>query len=65
MFSFFLKIISCIFHHCLDLGIKVSPKEGRALVWNNMNDDGECETLSEHSANIVEDKQGKFVLQRW
>jgi hypothetical protein len=30
-----------------------------------MNEDGECEEKSIHSANIVEDEEGKFVLQRW
>jgi hypothetical protein len=30
-----------------------------------MNDNGECEEKSLHSANIVGDEEGKFVLQRW
>ena len=49
----------------LDLEIKIKPKEGRAVVWNNMNEEGECEKNSIHSANLVGDDQGKFVLQRW
>ena len=48
-----------------DLEIKIKPKEGRAVVWNNMNDEGECEEQSIHSANTVGDDEGKFVLQRW
>ncbi|CAF0832575.1 unnamed protein product [Rotaria sp. Silwood1] len=48
-----------------ELEIKITPKEGRAIVWNNMNEDGKCEEQSIHSANIVEDEEGKFVLQRW
>jgi hypothetical protein len=49
----------------LELDIKIKPKQGRTIVWNNMNDDGVCEEKSLHSANLVEDEQGKFVLQRW
>ncbi len=52
----------CVFE---DLDIKIKPKEGRAIVWNNMNEDGECEEKSIHSANIVGDEEGKFVLQQW
>ena len=48
-----------------DLGIKIKPKEGRVVVWNNMNENGECEEKSIHSANIVEDEEEKYVLQRW
>lgn len=49
----------------IELDIKIKPKEGRMIVWNNMNEEGECEQTSLHSANIVEDDEGKFVLQRW
>ncbi|UJR27837.1 hypothetical protein I4U23_009103 [Adineta vaga] len=48
-----------------ELEIKIKPKEGRVIVWNNMNEKGECEETSLHSANIVGDEEGKFVLQRW
>ncbi|CAF0823629.1 unnamed protein product [Adineta ricciae] len=48
-----------------ELDIKIKPKEGRVVVWNNMNEKGECEEKSLHSANIVGDEEGKFVLQRW
>ena len=48
-----------------ELEIKVKPKEGRAIIWNNMNDDGKCEEKSLHSANNVGDDEGKYVLQRW
>ncbi len=55
-----------MFFFCFeDLDIKVKPKEGRAIVWNNMNEDGVCEEKSIHSANIVGDEEGKFILQRW
>ncbi len=30
-----------------------------------MNEDGKCEEKSIHSANIVGDEEGKFVLQQW
>ena len=48
-----------------ELDIKIKPKEGRVVVWNTMNEKGECEEKSLHSANIVGDEEGKFVLQRW
>lgn len=48
-----------------ELEIKIKPKEGRVVVWNNMNEDGKCEEASIHSANIIEDDEVKFVLQRW
>jgi hypothetical protein len=30
-----------------------------------MNENGECEENSIHSANIVQDEEPKIVLQRW
>ncbi|XP_069111252.1 uncharacterized protein [Argopecten irradians] len=47
-----------------ELGIWVKPKKGRALVWNNMNEDGKCEPMSIHKAAKV-DKGHKYILQRW
>lgn len=47
-----------------ELGIWVKPRKGRALVWNNMNEDGKCEPLSIHNAAKV-NKGHKYILQRW
>ncbi|OWF40008.1 uncharacterized protein LOC110464377 [Mizuhopecten yessoensis] len=47
-----------------ELGIWVKPRKGRALVWNNMNEDGKCEPLSIHKAAKV-DQGHKYILQRW
>eukprot|EP00057_Strongylocentrotus_purpuratus_P013043 XP_011667517.1 PREDICTED: prolyl 4-hydroxylase subunit alpha-2 [Strongylocentrotus purpuratus] len=47
-----------------ELGISVTPRKGRAIVWNNMNGGGECEPISIHEAAQV--KTGhKFIIQRW
>ena len=46
------------------LGIKVKPKKGLALVWNNMDEHGNCEPLSLHDAKKVH-KGHKYILQRW
>lgn len=48
----------------LELGIWVKPRKGRALVWNNMNEEGKCEALSVHNAAKV-NKGHKYILQRW
>lgn len=53
-----------IFFLNLELGIWVKPRKGRALVWNNMNEDGKCEALSVHNAAKV-NKGHKYILQRW
>ncbi|XP_067936542.1 uncharacterized protein [Watersipora subatra] len=47
-----------------ELGIKVRPKKGQALVWNNMNPKGECIPASVHEASKVT-KGKKYILQRW
>lgn len=47
-----------------DLGVKVRPKRGRALLWNNMDSDGNCDPYSFHKAAIVS-KGRKYILQRW
>ena len=47
-----------------ELGIWVRPRKARALVWNNMDENGRCEPMSIHKANKVE-KGRKIILQRW
>ncbi|XP_071102165.1 prolyl 4-hydroxylase subunit alpha-1-like [Haliotis cracherodii] len=47
-----------------ELGIWVKPRKGRALVWNNMSPDGDCERHSIHTASRV-DKGNKYILIRW
>ncbi|XP_033639771.1 uncharacterized protein LOC117300159 [Asterias rubens] len=47
-----------------ELGISVTPRKGRAIVWNNQNGDGECDPYSLHVAQPVI-KGHKFILQRW
>jgi len=46
------------------LGIKVNPKQGRLLVWNNMDRQGGCDTTSVHQAAPVSEGR-KYILQRW
>lgn len=47
-----------------ELGIWARPRKGRALLWNNMSPEGDCEPLSIHKANKVIDGH-KYILQRW
>ncbi|XP_076808598.1 uncharacterized protein LOC143451757 [Clavelina lepadiformis] len=47
-----------------ELDIKVKPKKGRALVWNNMDANGNCDLTSYHQAATVQ-KGKKYILQRW
>ncbi|KAK3603582.1 hypothetical protein CHS0354_017296 [Potamilus streckersoni] len=47
-----------------ELGIWVKPKKGRALLWNNMNENGKCEPMSIHNASKVVTGH-KYILQRW
>ncbi|KAJ8314180.1 hypothetical protein KUTeg_008741 [Tegillarca granosa] len=47
-----------------ELGIWVKPRKGRALVWNNMNEDGKCEHMSLHKAAKVTSGH-KYIIQRW
>ncbi|XP_041479070.1 uncharacterized protein LOC121426751 isoform X1 [Lytechinus variegatus] len=47
-----------------ELGISVKPKRGQAIVWNNMNSNGECEPISVHEAAQVM-KGHKYIIQRW
>ena len=46
------------------LGISVKPKQGRLLVWNSMDKEGNCDPTSLHKAAVVE-KGRKYILQRW
>nr|CAB3260540.1 uncharacterized protein LOC100175515 [Phallusia mammillata] len=47
-----------------ELGIKIKPKKGKALLWNNMDTEGHCDVMSHHQAASV--KIGKkYILQRW
>ncbi|XP_064647850.1 uncharacterized protein LOC135500354 [Lineus longissimus] len=47
-----------------ELGIWVKPRKGRALIWTNMNEKGECDPQSVHyAAKVV--KGHKYILQRW
>ncbi|KAL3832523.1 hypothetical protein ACJMK2_024158 [Sinanodonta woodiana] len=39
-------------------------KKGRALLWNNMNENGKCEPMSIHNASKVVTGH-KYILQRW
>ena len=48
-----------------ELGITVRPKQGRLLLWNNMDrSDGTCDPTSFHKAGPAT-KGWKFILQRW
>nr|XP_054766925.1 uncharacterized protein LOC129274093 [Lytechinus pictus] len=47
-----------------ELGISVKPKRGQAIIWNNMNSNGECEPISVHEAAQVR-KGHKYIIQRW
>ena len=47
-----------------ELGIEVLPKQGRLLMWNNMDRSGRCDPTSFHHAAPVK-KGWKFILQRW
>ena len=47
-----------------ELGISVKPRKGRAVVWNNMDKNGNCESMSAHVADIVTNGH-KYILQRW
>lgn len=47
-----------------NLGISVQPKQGRLLVWNNMDQYGECDPTSIHQAAPVANGR-KYILQRW
>ncbi|XP_002160179.1 uncharacterized protein LOC100198447 isoform X1 [Hydra vulgaris] len=46
------------------LGIKIKPKKGSLVIWNNMDDLGNCLLLSTHEASKVI-KGKKYILQRW
>lgn len=46
------------------LGISVKPRKGLALIWNSMNNHGECDPTSLHNAAKVI-RGHKFIIQRW
>lgn len=47
-----------------ELGISVRPVKGRALVWNSMDSEGNCDPTTIHKAKRVESGH-KIILQRW
>ena len=49
------------------LGVDIKPREGRALVWNNMDyDSGKCEAKSVHrAAEVKHVTKKKYIIQRW
>ncbi|XP_057292709.1 uncharacterized protein LOC130621441 [Hydractinia symbiolongicarpus] len=46
------------------LGVSVTPRKGRLIVWTNMNKQGKCDKTSVHEAAPVI-KGRKYILQRW
>ncbi|CAH1789269.1 unnamed protein product [Owenia fusiformis] len=46
------------------LGISIKPKKAQALVWTNMDEDGNCDPMSIHEASKVQVGK-KYILQRW
>ncbi|XP_062518020.1 uncharacterized protein LOC134193224 [Corticium candelabrum] len=46
------------------LDIAVKPKAGRALIWNSMDAEGNCDPMTVHSADKVA-RGRKVILQRW
>nr|XP_026694930.1 uncharacterized protein LOC100175515 [Ciona intestinalis] len=47
-----------------ELGVSITPKKGKALVWTNMDSEGHCDVTSYHQASPVI-KGRKCILQRW
>lgn len=47
-----------------ELDISVKPKAGRALIWNSMDSEGNCDPTTVHSADPVVIGR-KVILQRW
>jgi hypothetical protein len=48
-----------------ELGVRVRPKKGSAIVWNNMDHRGRCIPESVHNAAAVGSGSRKSILQRW
>ena len=50
-----------------ELGNDIKPREGRALVWNNMDyGTGKCEPKSIHNAaKVLHPVKKKYIIQRW
>jgi hypothetical protein len=47
-----------------NMGFKVKPQRGKAVIWRNLDEDGNCNPLTLHSANPVI-KGRKVIMQRW
>jgi len=43
----------------------VQPKLGKAVVWRNLDEDGNCNPLTEHVARPVLAGGSKIIMQRW
>jgi len=46
------------------MNVKVKPGFGKAVVWRNLDSEGECNILTEHTAKPVV-KGRKVIMQRW
>lgn len=47
-----------------ELGVPITPAKGKALIWNNMDKDGNCDPTSIHAASEVV-RGFKYIIQRW
>lgn len=47
------------------MGFMVQPKLGKAVVWRNLDEDGNCNPLTEHVARPVFAGGSKIIMQRW
>ncbi len=46
------------------LGIKLKPKAGMLIAWNNLNKDGSVDTYTQHEA--LPPRSGKkYILTKW
>ena len=46
------------------LGIKLKPKAGTLIAWNNLNKDGSTNTYTEHEA-LPPTSGKKYILTKW
>eukprot|EP00054_Salpingoeca_dolichothecata_P002662 m.23487 g.23487 ORF g.23487 m.23487 type:complete len:490 (-) comp13178_c0_seq1:105-1574(-) len=46
------------------LNIGVTPQQGAALIWNNLDEQGNCDLLTEHSSSPLRAGQ-KAIFQKW
>jgi prolyl 4-hydroxylase len=44
--------------------LKIKPRTGKAVIWHNVNDDGELDFTSRHAALRVK-KGGKWIMTKW